>query len=81
MNVRTYLNITGTNALIAFVLYVYFELSQAEPFGFVFLGLFVLFSILILIDIMDGEMKDKGIIHFKKNKSIKVFNFFSKNKQ
>lgn len=62
MNIRNYVSLAGTNAFIAFVLYLYLELAQADTLKYLFLGLFVVFSIVALIDALQGEIKDKEII-------------------
>lgn len=68
MNVRNYTSLAGTNAFIAFVLYLYLELAQAGTFRYLFLGLFIVFSIVALIDALQGEIKDREVISFSKNK-------------
>ncbi len=63
MTVRNYINVTGTNALIAFVLYLYLEMAKVESLvKYLFLVLFIVFSVLTLVDTMKGGLKDKRII-------------------
>jgi len=64
MNIRTYARTTGTAAFIALILYLYLETAKALAggLGIVFLSLFVLFSVISLIDAMQGGLKDKEII-------------------
>lgn len=64
MTVRRYIQVTGTGAFIAFIIYLYFEISTNVTGGWkiIFLLLFLVFSIMALIDAMRGGLKDKPII-------------------
>ena len=64
MNVRSYLQITGTGAFVAFILYLYEEMAagSAGLLKYIFFGLFIVFSILSMIDALKGGLNDKEII-------------------
>ncbi len=67
MAISRYLQLSGTTAFIAFVLFLYIELATsivAWP-KYLFLSLFIVFSVLSLIDALQGDIKDKEIINLR----------------
>lgn len=64
MTIRRYIQLTGIGAFVAFILYLYIELATNMPgsWKYLFLVLFVIFSILALVDAMRGGLEDKSIV-------------------
>ncbi len=64
--VSRYLQVTSTGAFVAFILYLYIEIATTTAVGAVwknvFLVLFLVFSILAVIDALRGGLKDKRIV-------------------
>jgi len=64
--VGRYIQVTGTGAFIAFILYLYLEIATTSAVGQawknIFLILFLVFSILAIVDALKGGLKDEMII-------------------